>query len=236
MQPRYLDGQWVAATKVDGYWGEELSVDVANDPWGPWTNVDRAGLSPRGGDPLMNTYHAHLMPWLSGGALVVSVSQNARNMTRDAFPIRSATGLSSSPSRWSPPSRPTRRDHEHHHVDDDDDHDHDHDVDHPDDDSHRRPRRPPPTTDHHDDATTTTTDDHSTDDDDHLDDLDDVRPRRPPTTTTTTTDDDRRPSRRRRTLSVSPSPRARPVGQSVNAERIAWRQPRRAPRCNRVWA
>jgi hypothetical protein len=86
MQPRYLNGQWVAATKVDGYWGEELSIDVAIDPWGPWSNTDRRPLSPRGGDPRMNTYHAHLMPWLSGGALVVSVSQNARNMERDAFP------------------------------------------------------------------------------------------------------------------------------------------------------
>ncbi|MGD9999923.1 MAG: hypothetical protein AB7U39_23645, partial [Ilumatobacteraceae bacterium] len=40
MQPRYLNGQWVAVTKVDGYWGEQLAVDVATDPWGPWTAVD----------------------------------------------------------------------------------------------------------------------------------------------------------------------------------------------------
>lgn len=86
MQPRYLNGQWVAATKVDGYWGEELSIDVATDPWGPWTNVERKALLPRDGDPAMNTYHAHLMPWLHNGALVVSVSQNARNMVRDAYP------------------------------------------------------------------------------------------------------------------------------------------------------
>ena len=86
MQPRYLNGQWVAATKVNGYWGEQMAIDVANDPWGPWTTVEQRALSPRGGDPLMNTYHAHLMPWLSGGSLVVSVSQNARNMQRDAWP------------------------------------------------------------------------------------------------------------------------------------------------------
>ncbi len=86
MQPRYLNGQWVAATKIDGYWGEELSIDVAAAPWGPWSNVVRRALLPRDGDPLMNTYHAHLMPWLSGGALVVSVSQNARDMLRDAYP------------------------------------------------------------------------------------------------------------------------------------------------------
>jgi hypothetical protein len=86
MQPRYLNGEWVAATKVDGYWGDELSIDVANDPWGPWTTVERRYLSPRGGERLMNTYHAYLMPWLSGGSLVVSASNNARNMYRDAWP------------------------------------------------------------------------------------------------------------------------------------------------------
>ena len=86
MQPRRLNGQWVAVTKVNGYWGESLSVDVANDPWGPWTTTEARGIAPRGGDPLMNTYHAHLMPWLDGGSLVVSISQNARNMLRDAWP------------------------------------------------------------------------------------------------------------------------------------------------------
>ena len=86
MQPRYMNGQWVAATKVDGYWGDELVIDVANDPWGPWTTVEDRGLAPRGGDPSMNTYHAYLMPWLSGGSLVVSASNNARNMYRDAWP------------------------------------------------------------------------------------------------------------------------------------------------------
>jgi len=86
MQPRYLGGQWVSVAKVDGYWGEELVVDVANEPWGPWTTVAHRALPPRGGDPLMNTYHAHLLPWLEGDQVVVTVSQNARNMRRDAWP------------------------------------------------------------------------------------------------------------------------------------------------------
>ena len=87
MQPRWLGGQWVAATKKNGYWGEELVIDIANDPWGPWTTVETRQLTPRGKDPLMNTYHAHLLPWLDGQSrLIVSVSQNARNMLRDAWP------------------------------------------------------------------------------------------------------------------------------------------------------
>ena len=73
------------STKVDGYWGDDLAIDVAEQPWGPWTTVSRRPLAPRGGDPLMNTYHAHLVPWTDGG-LVVSVSQNARDMLRDAWP------------------------------------------------------------------------------------------------------------------------------------------------------
>jgi hypothetical protein len=86
MQPRFVNGQWVAVTKVDGYWGEQLAIDVASQPWGPWTTVDLRPVMPRGGDPAMNTYHAHLMPWLANGGLVVSISQNARDMARDAYP------------------------------------------------------------------------------------------------------------------------------------------------------
>ena len=39
--PRFLDGRWVSVTKVDGYWGEELAIDVAPAPWGPWTTTTR---------------------------------------------------------------------------------------------------------------------------------------------------------------------------------------------------
>jgi hypothetical protein len=86
MQPRFVGGEWVAAAKVDGYWGGDLAIEVANHPWGPWTTVDQRPLLPRGADPLMNTYQAHLLPWLVGGQLVVTVSQNARDMWHDAFP------------------------------------------------------------------------------------------------------------------------------------------------------
>ena len=73
MQPRWFDGQWVAVTAVDGYWGDELTLDVAADPWGPWVTVAAGPLLPRGNDPLMNTYHAHLVPWRApGGELVIT--------------------------------------------------------------------------------------------------------------------------------------------------------------------
>jgi hypothetical protein len=87
LQPRFIDGQWVGVAAINGYWGDEYSVDVARAPWGPWTTVESRPLAPRGFDPLMNTYHAHLAPWRdANGALVVTLSNNARNMRRDAWP------------------------------------------------------------------------------------------------------------------------------------------------------
>ena len=108
MQPRYISGHWVSATKVDGYWGEQLHVEVANKPWGPWTTTEFRALAPRGGDPKMNTYHAHLMPWRSAnGSLIVSVSQNARQMARDAFPHPERYRIALFTSGWvSPPADP----------------------------------------------------------------------------------------------------------------------------------
>ncbi len=94
MQPRYLAGQWVSATAVDGYWGDHLAIDVAAQPWGPWTTVQYSELLPRGSDPLMNTYHAQPLPWRDGfGSLLITVSNNARNMARDAY---------GAPSRYRP--------------------------------------------------------------------------------------------------------------------------------------
>lgn len=86
MQPRFLDGQWIATTAVDGYWGDTLAVDVAANAWGPWTTVSYGPLAPRNADPKMNTYHAHPLPWRDGyGSVLITVSNNARDMRRDAW-------------------------------------------------------------------------------------------------------------------------------------------------------
>ena len=84
MQPRYFDGRWVAVTKENGFWGDDVVVDVAPEPSGPWTPVSRFTAEV---DPLLNTYGALALPWLGdGGDLVVSYSRNARNMRQDAYP------------------------------------------------------------------------------------------------------------------------------------------------------
>ncbi len=41
----------------------------------------------RGGDPLLNTYNVGPLPWrASNGNLILSVSENAKDMRRDAYP------------------------------------------------------------------------------------------------------------------------------------------------------
>ena len=47
MQPRIVDGQWVAVTKKDGFWGDDVVIDVAEDPWGPWRSVRQWTHEPR---------------------------------------------------------------------------------------------------------------------------------------------------------------------------------------------
>ena len=85
MQPRFVDGRWVAVTKENGFWGEDVAVDVAPDPWGPWTTVQQVVADD---DPILNTYGALAVPWLTpDGSLIVSLSRNARDMRRDAYPV-----------------------------------------------------------------------------------------------------------------------------------------------------
>jgi hypothetical protein len=87
MQPRLIDGHWVASTKVDGFWGADLAIDVAKRAQGPWTTVQTFPLAGRGGDPLLNTYNVQPLPWrATNGDLILSVSENAKNMPRDAYP------------------------------------------------------------------------------------------------------------------------------------------------------
>lgn len=108
MQPRYMDGQWIATTAVDGYWGDSLAVDVAPNAWGPWTTVHYRRLDPRNADPKMNTYHAHPLPWRDGyGSVLITVSNNARDMRRDAWnsPHRYRPMVTSSP--YAPTPAPT---------------------------------------------------------------------------------------------------------------------------------
>ena len=78
MQPRLIDGRWISVTKLDGFSGTELLVDVAAQPWGPWTTVQRLTIDPQTTAAVMLTYHPMLMPWRDpSGDLIVMMSRNA---------------------------------------------------------------------------------------------------------------------------------------------------------------
>lgn len=86
MQPRFVDGRWISVTKEDGFFGDEVLVDVALAPEGPWITVNRVRVWPRGGDDLASTYHAHLAPWrTANGGLAVVLSNNAWDMPQHGY-------------------------------------------------------------------------------------------------------------------------------------------------------
>jgi hypothetical protein len=86
LQPRLIDGRWIAVTKEDGFFGDEILVDVAPAPQGPWTTVQRVPVTARGGGDMASTYHAHLAPWrTSNGGLAVALSNNAWDMPAHGY-------------------------------------------------------------------------------------------------------------------------------------------------------
>jgi len=79
MQPRYIDGQWIAVTKVDEFWGVDVVIDVAEHPWGPWVTVERFRHRQRYRAELTNSYQPILLPWRDpSGGLIVVISENAQ--------------------------------------------------------------------------------------------------------------------------------------------------------------
>ena len=79
MQPRYLNGEWVSVVKRDGFFGNEIVIDVAENPWGPWIEVERIAHEGRRGDVAKNSYHPVILPWSSPeSGLIVLISENAQ--------------------------------------------------------------------------------------------------------------------------------------------------------------
>jgi hypothetical protein len=80
MQPRYLAGRWVSVTKVDGFWGKETIVEIADEPWGPWRIVSKRTIEPFRGFDVMNNYQPIILPYRDpSGDMVIVMSQNANN-------------------------------------------------------------------------------------------------------------------------------------------------------------
>ncbi len=78
MQPRYIDGQWVAVTKENGFTGRHLVIDVADHPGGPWRTVHQSEYAPRDAAVEKNSYQPIILPWSSRDrGLLVVLSENA---------------------------------------------------------------------------------------------------------------------------------------------------------------
>lgn len=76
MIPVRLGGHWVSATKVDGFTGSTVTLDMADQPWGPWRTVQIVDARPVCSSGNTVTYHAGVLPWLDpSGAYIVILSQ-----------------------------------------------------------------------------------------------------------------------------------------------------------------
>lgn len=65
---------YVSVTKIDDWWGAWVYVDKAPNPWGPWENDQARFIVNERKCSQCGIYHAHLMPYLDQGSLVVSWS------------------------------------------------------------------------------------------------------------------------------------------------------------------
>ncbi len=78
MQPRFLDGRWISVVKRDGFYGSEVWLEVAHDPWGPWIAVDAREYRPRAAAVEKNSYQPIVLPWSSiESGVEIVISENA---------------------------------------------------------------------------------------------------------------------------------------------------------------
>jgi hypothetical protein len=73
------DGQqFLAVTKDSDWFGTDVDVDHAPNPWGPWTTYDSIVPPPKCGG--CNTYFASWVPWHNAdGSLIIGLSHNKWN-------------------------------------------------------------------------------------------------------------------------------------------------------------
>lgn len=105
MQPRNLDGQWLSVVKEDGFYGSDLVIDVADEPWGPWRTVQQFEYVTRDAAVEKNSYQPIILPWSSSDdGIVVAISENAMTwsdaVADPALYRPSVVGL-----EWPPPQR-----------------------------------------------------------------------------------------------------------------------------------
>lgn len=80
MQPKYLNGQWVSVVKRDGFFGNEVIIDVAPAAQGPWVEVERIRYETRESDVAKNSYQPIIAPWSGPDVgLMIIIAENAQD-------------------------------------------------------------------------------------------------------------------------------------------------------------
>jgi hypothetical protein len=75
MQIYFVDGRWLAVTKLGDWFGDKIVVDVASLPQGPFTTVRSIPTPPRCSN--CNTYFASLVPYPgTDGSMLIGISNN----------------------------------------------------------------------------------------------------------------------------------------------------------------
>ena len=84
MQVERDGDEWIAVTKVHDWWGDEIHVDTAPSPEGPWTTTAVEPM-PTGDDEIAN-YFATLVPTDIGWAVAVSHNRWDGSLSSDYRP------------------------------------------------------------------------------------------------------------------------------------------------------
>ncbi len=76
MSVQWFGDVFVSVTKLDDWWGTQITVDRAKDPQGPWTTVQSFSvLADRKCSSGCGNYGAFLLPWLnSAGKMTIALS------------------------------------------------------------------------------------------------------------------------------------------------------------------
>lgn len=78
MQPRFIDGRWLSVVQEDGFHGRDVLIEIADDPWGPWIEIEKSEYIGRPAAVKKNSYQPILLPWSSQeDGVSIAISENA---------------------------------------------------------------------------------------------------------------------------------------------------------------
>lgn len=72
----YVDHHWLAVIKVDDWFGEEILIESAARPTGPFETIAVLDATPKCDAQVCNTYFASWIPHSNGGEMMIGLSNN----------------------------------------------------------------------------------------------------------------------------------------------------------------